>query len=87
MLFRSWSQRAGQSVAPQLQEVGDEKEATGTGGGYPAFEQGRHLLLDTVAGDNDFPWFAGAIENLDFLFGQEAGRECLGFQRFFLLRP
>lgn len=56
-------------MAAQLQEVGDEEETAGAGGGQPAFEQGRDVMLDAVAGDNDFARFAGAVEGLDLLFG------------------
>jgi hypothetical protein len=70
-----------------LEEVGDKKEATSAGRGYTAFEQGGHLMIETVAGDNHLARFACTVENLDLLFGQEARRERGGDQRFFLPRP
>ena len=81
------SQRCGQTVAAQLQEIRDEKEATGAGRGYTAFEQAAHLMIETVAGDNHLSRFARTVENLDLLLGQEAWRERGGCQRFFLPRP
>jgi hypothetical protein len=44
-------------------------------------------MHDAVASDNDFAGFTGAVEDLDLLLGQEARREGLGCQRFFLHRP
>jgi hypothetical protein len=44
-------------------------------------------MLDAMAGDNDFARLTGAVEDFDLLSGQEALRERLRYQRFFLDRP
>jgi hypothetical protein len=59
-------------VAAQLEEVGDEKETTGAGGGQPAFEQGTNVVFDPMTGDNEFAGLAGAVEDFDLLLGQQA---------------
>jgi len=74
-------------MATQLKEVGDQEETAGACGGQAAFEQGGDVMLDAMAGDDNFAGFAGAVEDLDLLLGQEARREGLGRQRFFLHRP
>ena len=62
---------------------GEEEEAPRAGGGQPAFEQGRNVMLDVMPGDEMRVWLAGAVQNFDLLFGQEAGREGVGVRRFF----
>jgi hypothetical protein len=74
-------------VAAQLEEIGDEKETAGAGGGQPTFEQSAYVVFDLVTSDNEFAWFAGAVEDFDLLLGQQARRERLLCQRFFLDRP
>jgi hypothetical protein len=70
-----------------LKEIGDEEKATGTGRGEPPFEQGSDVMVDVVPGDDTGAWLAGAVEDFDFLLGQEPGRECGRGQPFFLDRP
>lgn len=74
-------------MGSQLEEVGNEKETTGAGGGESAFEQGAYVMFDVVTGNNEFARFAGAIEDFDLLLGQQARRERFQCQRFFLDRP
>ena len=57
-------------MAGQLQQIRDEKETTGTGGGQPAFEQGAHVVFDLVASDNELAGFASSVEDFDLLLGQ-----------------
>jgi hypothetical protein len=57
-------------VGAQLQEVGDEKETTGTGGGQPAFEQGADIVFDLVTGDKQFAGLASAVEDFNPLLDQ-----------------
>lgn len=74
-------------MGSQLEEVGDEKETTGAGGGKSAFEQGAYVMFDVMTGNHKFARFAGAIEDFGLLPGQQARRERFQRQRFFLERP
>lgn len=81
------SQRCGEVVGAQLQEVGNEEEAARAGRGQPALEEGGDVMLDVVAGDDAGTRLAGAVKDFDGLLGKEPGRRCRLCQAFFLDRP
>jgi hypothetical protein len=62
-------------VGAQLQQIGDEKETTRAGGCKAAFEQSCDVMFNAVAGNKNLTRFAGAVEDLDLLFGQQAWRK------------
>jgi hypothetical protein len=62
-------------VSAELEEIGNEEEPAGAGGGQAAFEQGAYVVVNPVTSDNEFARFAGAVENFDLLLGQQARRE------------
>ena len=79
--------RRDEGRSASLEEGGNEAKATSAGRGQPALEQGGDVMLDVVAGHDAWARLAGAVEDFDLLFGQEAGREGHGGQPFFLERP
>ena len=81
------SQRRGEVVGAKLQEVGNKEEPASAGRGQPTFEQGGHVSLDGVAGDDAGARLAGTVEDFDLLLGQESRREWRGCPPFFFARP
>ena len=71
----------------QWEERGDEAKATSAGRGAPACAQGGAVMFAVVPGNDAWTRLAGAVEDVDLLFGQEAGRECGLWQPFCLDRP
>ena len=69
------SQRCGEVVGAELEKIGDKEEPAGAGGGQSPFELGGDVVLDVVAGDDTWARLAGAVEDVDFLFGEEPRRE------------
>ena len=79
--------RRDEVTGAQLEERGEEEKATSAGRGEAAFAPGGDVRCAVVPGNDAWTRLAGAVEDVDLLFGQEAGRECGLWQPFFLDRP
>lgn len=70
-----------------MEKVRDEEEATSAGGGEPAFEEGGHVMLDVVTGDDECTRLARVIEDFGLLRDEEPRWEWRWGYLFFFDRP
>ena len=71
----------------QLEEGGNEAEATRACGREATFAQRRDVMLEGMLGDEASTRLPGAVEGCDFLVGEQASGEGLRGQPFFLESP
>ena len=70
-----------------MEKVRDEEKAASAGGGQPAFEEGGHVMLDIVTGDDEWARLARVIEDFGLLRGEEPRGERCWCHPFFFDRP
>ena len=77
------SQRRREVGGAKLEQIRDEEEAASAGGSEPAFEEGGHVMLDVVTGDDEWARLARVMRTSVSSVARSRAGSGSGVTRFF----